>query len=166
MRGLGDYTAVANLIQKQEGYFPGSLSYQNNNPGNLVYAGQPGATPVTINGVTWASFPTYEAGYQALLNQIALQANSGQTIQQFAAQYASSPGDNPTLYAQNIAAAVGLTPTDPLTSADVAAPVTGGIDLNSLGVDLSSLSIGGIDGGTVALGLAVLFLGFLAVEYS
>jgi len=146
LRGMGDYTAVANLIQQTEGYYPGTLAYQNNNPGNLVYAGQAGATPappVVINGTTYvfAQFPTYQAGYQALLNQISLQASQGQTIQQFAAQYASSPGDNPTAYAQSIAAAVGLSPTDLLSSADTGSTA----DVAGSGFDLSSFGLPSID---------------------
>lgn len=49
-----DPSAVASLasaIQTQEGYYPGSLAYQNNTPGNLVYAGQAGATQGAGGGV-------------------------------------------------------------------------------------------------------------------
>jgi hypothetical protein len=87
--GLGDITALANAIQTMEGYYPGSLAYTNNNPGNLVYAGQAGATKsCSTNGYCYASFPTYDAGYQALLNQINGQAAQGQNLQQFIWQYA------------------------------------------------------------------------------
>ncbi len=142
--GLGDFTAVANAIQTQEGYYPGSLSYNLNNPGNLIYAGQAGATPVTVNGTTWASFSTYAAGFQALLNQIALDASRGLTISQFTAKYApASDGNDPAGYAANLSAAVGLTPSDLLSSADSSAPATsvyslGLPDLSSVGSSLES----------------------------
>jgi hypothetical protein len=35
---------IANTIQQVEGYYPGSLAYTNNNPGNLIFVGQAGAT--------------------------------------------------------------------------------------------------------------------------
>jgi len=138
MGGLGDYTAVANAIQTQEGYYPGSLSYNLNNPGNLIYAGQAGATPVTVNGTTWASFATYAAGFQALLNQIALDASRGLTISQFTAKYApASDGNDPAGYATNLASAVGLSPGDLLSSADSSVPAT---SVYSLGLpDLSTV---------------------------
>jgi hypothetical protein len=119
LRGLGDYTAIANEIQTLEGWFPGSVSYRLNNPGNLTYAGQPGATPVTVGQNTFADFDSYADGYQALLNQIALNASRGQSISQFAAIYApAADGNNPTSYAASLAAAVGLSPSDALSSAD------------------------------------------------
>jgi hypothetical protein len=69
--------SLAQAIQQQEGYYPGSLAYTNNNPGNLVYAGQPGASP---GAGGFASFPSYSAGYQALENQITLDATRGTDV--------------------------------------------------------------------------------------
>jgi hypothetical protein len=119
-RGLGaivsPYSGVADAVVRQEGY--NSTLAPLNNPGNLIYAGQTGATPVTINGMTWASFPTYDAGYQALLNQIALDASRGLTISQFTAKYApAAAGNDPVTYAANIAAATGLSPNSLLSDA-------------------------------------------------
>ena len=119
-RGLGaivsPYSGVADAVVRQEGY--NSTLAPLNNPGNLIYAGQTGATPVTINGMTWASFPTYDAGYQALLNQIALDASRGLTISQFTAKYApAAAGNDPVTYAANIAAATGLSPGSLLSDA-------------------------------------------------
>lgn len=120
-RGLGaiasGYATVADTVVRQEGY--NSKLAPLNNPGNLIYAGQTGATPVVVNGTTWASFPTYDAGYQALLNQIALDAGRGLTIAQFTAKYApAGQGSNDSVtYAANIAAATGLSVNDPLSAA-------------------------------------------------
>ena len=134
-RGLGainaQYSTVADAMVRQEGY--NSQLAPLNNPGNLVYAGQAGATPVTINGMTWASFPTYEAGYQALLNQIALDASRGLTILQFTSKYApAGHGTNdPVVYAANIAAATGLSPNSYLSDAAGGSPYnfdTGALD--------------------------------------
>ncbi len=87
--GLGQSSSglatIAATIQQVEGYYPGSLAYQNNNPGNLIYVGQAGAT---LGAGGFAAFPSYDAGYQALLNQIQNYANRGLTIDQMMAIYA------------------------------------------------------------------------------
>jgi hypothetical protein len=111
---LGDINTVAQTIQQIEGYYPGSLSYRNNNPGNLRPAGQPGCTPVG----GFCSFPDYATGYQAELNQISLDASRGETISQFTAKYAPAQDNNdPASYAARIANAEGLSVNDPLSSA-------------------------------------------------
>jgi hypothetical protein len=51
-----------------EGYSKGSLSYNNHNPGNLKFVGQPGATDKDQFG--HAIFESFEAGYDALVNQL------------------------------------------------------------------------------------------------
>lgn len=141
-RGLGaitsPYSGVADAVVRQEGY--NSTLAPLNNPGNLIYAGQAGATPVTINGMTWASFPTYDAGYQALLNQIALDASRGLTISQFTAKYApAAAGNDPVTYAANIAAATGLSPGSLLSAAaggSTYAYDTGALDNVAIGQNL------------------------------
>ena len=145
VRGMGQsnsgYSGVANIIQTIEGWFPGSVSQSNNNPGNLVYAGQPGATGASSSG--FAVFPTVQAGYQALLNQINLDASRGLTIAQFAAKYApAQDGNDPTSYAAQLAAATGLSVNDPLSAANLgtvaAVPASGdGTDLSSITDSLS-----------------------------
>jgi hypothetical protein len=165
-RGMGaatDFSAVANAIQAQEGYYPGSIAYRNNNPGNLMYAGQPGATSGPGG---FAVFPDYQTGYNALLNQISLDASRGETISQFISKYAPAAGGNdPTTYASNVAAALVLSPGDPLASAaggaaasDSMAPIDAGIvpDLSSLvsGQDMTAVYVGlGLLGGLVLLRL-------------
>lgn len=118
--------ALAQAIQTQEGYYPGSLAYQNNNPGNLIYVGQAGAT---LGAGGFADFTNYQAGLNALYNQLNLYATGacaacgGQplTIQQMADIYApAGQGSNdPTVYAQNMANALGVSP-DTLLSAALA----------------------------------------------
>lgn len=112
--GLGQTSSgaatIAATIQQVEGYYPGTPAYTNNNPGNLIYVGQSGAT---AGAGGFAAFPSYDAGYQALLNQIQSYANQGLTIQQMMNKYAPA-GDgsnNPTAYANQIASALGV-PTD------------------------------------------------------
>ena len=153
-RGMGSVSpsadTIAQTIQKVEGYYPGTLAYTNNNPGNLIYVGQAGATP---GAGGFAAFPSYDAGYQALLNQIQNYANRGLTIDQMMAIYApaTQAGNNPGLYAQTIASSLGVTPdtlvSDALAGTGSNASLTSDIPDTS-GVDTSgtidpSLLIGG-----------------------
>jgi hypothetical protein len=121
-------TTIASTIQTVEGYYPGTYAYVNNNPGNLVYVGQAGAT---LGSGGFASFPTYDAGYQALLNQIQLYANKGMTIQDMMNVYAPAGqgGNNPTSYANTVATALGVSP-DTLVSDALAGNATAGISLS------------------------------------
>lgn len=130
-RGIGQVptngaNVIANTIQQVEGYsgpsaqYPnGTLAYQNNNPGNLIYVGQSGATQ-GVGG--FAAWPTYQDGYNALINQINNYANRGLTIDQMMNIYApaSQAGNNPTAYAQQIANALGVS-----TDTTVAAAISG-----------------------------------------
>jgi hypothetical protein len=140
-RGLsGLFDTVASTIQTVEGWFPGSVSYRLNNPGNLLYAGQPGAVPHPITSSdgtvhVFAEFPTVEAGQAALDNQIALDASRGLSIAQFAQKYAPAQDSNdPASYAAQIAANAGLTVNDPLSAASNAGAVTPppALDLSTL----------------------------------
>jgi hypothetical protein len=152
---LGSVDTVAQAIQTQEGYYAGSATYRFNNPGALMYAGQPGATgqdPAT--GL--AIFPDYATGYQALINQINLDASRGETIDQFTAKYApASAGNDPATYAANIAAATGLSPSDPLSLALADGPPAiydpgfsgGTLDAGALPTSLDPMTVGLIVGG-------------------
>src|ERR1700677_4861360 len=123
---------LAQTIQTQEGYYPGSLAYTNNNPGNLIYVGQAGAT---AGAGGFADFSTYDAGLNALYNQLNLYATGacavcgGQplTIAQMAAIYAPAGQgtNNPTVYANNMANALGVSP-DTLLSTAIAGNASGG----------------------------------------
>lgn len=164
--GLGQLATVAQAIETQEGYYPGSLAYVNNNPGNLMAAGQPGCA-ATSSGL--CSFTSFADGWNALLNQISLDASRGLTISQFTAKYApAAAGNDPVTYADNIASAVGLSPSDSLSSAisqdgpDLSAGtsyITQGLqeldaELNptGAGVDLSSIGLGVVDPTVLILG--------------
>ena len=158
--GLGSFDTVAQTIQTVEGWFPGSLSQRNNNPGNLRPAGQPGCTPVG----GFCQFPSYQAGYQALLDQISLDASRGETIGQFLSKYAPAQDSNdPESYAATVAAATGRSVSDLLSSTDVGPAIAPGLppapyDVTQFlsdvtqGGDNTSLYIGlGLAAGAVAL---------------
>lgn len=136
-RGMGAVSpaadTIAQTIQKVEGYYPGTLAYVNNNPGNLIYVGQAGATPGQGG---FAAFPSYDAGYQALLNQIQNYANRGLTIDQMMNLYAPAGqgNNNPTLYANTIAGALGVS-----TDTTLADALSGGGQLaDTTSIDTSS----------------------------
>ncbi len=70
-RGLGQLSTLIQAITTQEGTCPSPSSCKYNNPGNLIYAGQPGATSGPGG---FAVFDTYQDGYNALVNQLGLYA--------------------------------------------------------------------------------------------
>ena len=149
--------ALASAIQTQEGFYPGSVAYQNNNPGNLVYAGQPGATR---GAGGFAAFNSYNAGYTALTNQITLDATRGTdingnpttTVSELLSSWApsSDPRNNTPAYIASVASQTGYDPDAPLSSLDapgISAPaVVMASDSTaadaSAGVDLASLTSG------------------------
>jgi hypothetical protein len=146
LAGVGQLTAVAQAIQTQEGWYPGSVSYTDNNPGNLMAVGQSGCTATPAG---FCSFATYADGWNALLNQISLDASRGMSISQFTASYApASAGNDPVTYASNIADAVGLSPSDSLAAAisqsGASGGLPGGIDLSDVGGDITSYITGGL----------------------
>jgi hypothetical protein len=114
--------ALANAIQTQEGYYPGSVAYTNNNPGNLVYAGQAGAT---AGPGGFAVFSSYAAGYQALQNQITLDASRGtdvngnpvQTVGDLISSWApASAGNDTASYISSVEQQTGFSASDNLLS--------------------------------------------------
>jgi len=106
------YDNIAQAIMEFEGYFVGSISYKNNNPGNLKYAGQLNATGQDQFG--HAIFPTFQDGYNALINQIRRMLNgtsslypSSETLTQAMNTYAAANGNQ---YAVFIAQRIGVDP--------------------------------------------------------
>jgi len=99
----------------QQGTGQPQLAYQNNNPGNLRFVGQPGATQ---GAGGFAKFNSPQEGYQALLNQVQLDQSRGGTLAAYITKYAP-PGENNTAqYIQQAAQALGVDPNAPLSSID------------------------------------------------
>jgi hypothetical protein len=163
--------AIAAAIQQHEGYYPGSLAYQNNNPGNLVYAGQPGASP---GAGGFARFDTYANGLQAEKNQITLDAVRGSDVSGNPVNSVSdlisswSPASqngqaNTDAYIAAVALQTGYDPNAPLASlgapdaagAVVDLPPAGSGSVDSAvsfpGVDLASLGLPDLSADTVDL---------------
>lgn len=167
----GALTALAQAIQTQEGYYPGSVSYQNNNPGNLVYAGQTGATP-GVGG--FAQFASYQDGYNALLAQINLDANRGtdvngnptQTVGQLITSWAPPSQNNTPAYIQSVTAQTGFNASDNLlslgTPSDAGSASSAISDLTSSAADSFGTVVAytGLSGAQLGLG-AVALLGLV-----
>lgn len=106
--------AWANAIKEFEGWNPGSLSYRNNNPGNLRYS------PFEIGkNKNFSVFKTYDDGWKALLHQLQIAADGrssvykpGMSLLQFFKLYAPAHDDNdPDRYARFVADYIGVPPT-------------------------------------------------------
>jgi hypothetical protein len=141
---------LASAIQTHEGYFPGSLSYRQNNPGNLMYVGQSGASAGT-NGL--AVFPSYQAGLSALVDQINLDSSRGLTLSQFISKYAPPGENNTSAYLSFVSQYTGFSPSDPLSSigsADTAGSDSGDYAISTIALDPTTWSTGTL----VAIGTA------------
>lgn len=93
----------------------GTLAARNNNPGNLRYAGQPGATQGEGG---FARFETPEAGYEALKAQIELDKSRGMTVQEFVSKYAPPSENDTATYIKQFNASVGSGSNTKLSSLD------------------------------------------------
>ena len=96
-------------VQGQEGFYTGSRSFKNRNPGNLKFTAftqSLGATGKDADN--FCIFPTYDAGFEALCGFLTLAAqdklkdyHQARTLQSFTQIYANPPPDHP--YAENVA---------------------------------------------------------------
>lgn len=121
-------SAISQAIVRMEGANPAYAA--NNNPGNLHYAGQPGATP---GAGGFARFATYQDGLDALQNQVALNINNypGLTLDTFFAGQRDASGNvvpggypgyapaadsnQPLTYSANVASWTGIPSDIPLS---------------------------------------------------
>jgi hypothetical protein len=126
------FEALANAIFRQEGsldkngnWITSSVGFRNNNPGNLVYAGQRGASPLSSrdpnlpgagNNITYAKFDTLENGILATQRQLALDASRGKTLAERLSTWAAG---NKAAYIANVSAWLGVSPQTPLALLDV-----------------------------------------------
>jgi hypothetical protein len=127
--GVSKLDALANAMFDFEGGSAGEMNVRNNNPGNLMYAGQPGATK---GAGGFAVFSTLDAGFNALKNQLKLDTrrNPDWTLKQEIAKWLGGnpkniPSDgvivvggkvqgNVNTYAATVAKAIGASITSTL----------------------------------------------------
>jgi len=117
-RGLGT-TALAQAIFRQEGvmdsqgnWITSSLGYRLNNPGNLNYVGQPGASASGQGNGSEARFDTLADGVAATDAQLALDASRGLTLSQRLQTWATG---NQAAYVSNVSNWLGVDPNTPLS---------------------------------------------------
>lgn len=91
------------------------LAYKHNNPGNLKYAGQDGATQGE-NG--FAKFKSPEEGYAALHHQIAMDSQRGLNLAQYIAKYAPLAENATGQYIFQAMNALGVPGRTPLSQID------------------------------------------------
>lgn len=98
----------------------GSIANRNNNPGNLMFVGQNGATQgePKEGGGYWAKFDSPESGWNALQNQIETDKARGLTLGGFISKYAPSSENNTAAYIASVAKSIGATENTPLSKID------------------------------------------------
>lgn len=109
----------AQAIKEHEGWFIGSRSYRNNNPGNFKFSSvgyleKYGNVKKDSGG--FAIFPTYDQGWMYLTESLRIWATKGNsrykpdmTITQFFKVYAPySDGNDPVRYASAVAKKIGV----------------------------------------------------------
>jgi len=100
-----DYiNAWADAITVNEGWYPGSRSYRNNNPGNLEIDGDAGR-----DSGGYGIFSSYNAGRNALVADLKAKVRNYRswTLYQVMARYAPPSENNTTAYTNRVAAALG-----------------------------------------------------------
>ena len=108
-----------------------SLAIRSNNPGNIKFMGQPGASP----GYTFpdqtrqAEWPTVEAGYAGLANDLRAKIRGGlNTIDKILPVYAPSKENDTASYIANLSRMSGVAPNqviDPNNAVQMAALMRG-----------------------------------------
>ena len=110
----------AEAIKKHEGWFEGSRSWRNKNPGNLRYSKQKKCVGKDKDG--FAIFSTFEAGLEALYHQITIACDGrskvytpNDTIYDFFAKYAPSwDNNNSGKYAEYVSKELDIDPHSPI----------------------------------------------------
>lgn len=107
----------AEAVKEHEGWFPGSRSQRNQNPGNFRCSKLMTDLGATRCDDNFSVFPNYETGWKALIQFITyacnneLRAYKDKTIYGFFEVYAPSGDDNtPRRYAEIVANNIGLSP--------------------------------------------------------
>lgn len=171
MRGLGISGAldiIALTIQQVEGYYPGSLAYDNNNPGNLVYTQYYAQNYGAIQGRGgYAKFPDYDTGYAALQHQIQVDAGRGLTISEMMYKWLGyGTGGDYQSYAATVAENLGVSPytkvADVLSNSLPPLPVYD-VYPTDLGINAYPAS-GNVNVGTIAGLSLVALLGILLLS--
>ena len=119
---MASLTDWANAIFHFEGGNKGDLNVRNNNPGNLKYSGQTGATGADSRG--FAVFSSFDAGLAALVADLQAKVNKypDYTLLQIMTRYLGGNVKNPQVtaegdpykYANYVAGKLGVSTSDTL----------------------------------------------------
>jgi hypothetical protein len=138
--------SLADAITTEEGFYPGSLAWRNNNPGNLVYANQAGASPGEGG---FAKFSTAAAGRAALEAQINLDVTRGADVNgnpvtdiaELISSWApASQGNDTAAYISNVGTATGFDVTAPFESLSAG----GGAGFNASSLLTQTVDLSGV----------------------
>jgi hypothetical protein len=111
-------------VGKQEGWDnpdPTVVPRRLENPGDLIYAGQLGATPVKIGDHVFAKFATAWEGIVAGYRQLYADIAKGWSLRQVIMSWAPPTENNSATYLANVATACGVDVDTPLYTYVVAA---------------------------------------------
>jgi hypothetical protein len=100
------------------------IAFEHNNPGNLTYAGQAGATrgEPKEGGGYWARFESAGDGMRALARQVVKDQERGLNVAQFVEKYApSSDGNNTERYITKLNRLLGVDEATPLAEVSAGA---------------------------------------------
>ena len=112
--------AICEAIATVEGFYVKSehptVSQRCNNPGNLMYVGQPGAVPYPVTGTDgkvrkYARYRSVLDGWGGLKRQVQLDASRGLTLAEFINKYAPATDLNdPRAYCNTVAKRLNVSP--------------------------------------------------------
>lgn len=119
LRKLQDENYMGPTVANKKG---SSVAERHNNPGNLVFAGQRGATVgETVAGHTFAKFKSTEEGIAALYRQLQLYQKRGiDTLTEVMGVYAPEGANNTGAYINALSKSTGLDPNQQLNFNDPA----------------------------------------------
>lgn len=128
LSGLGTISRedLFEAIKRNEGYYPGSRSWRNNNPGNII------AQPGQPSDGTFRVYDTPAEGEAALRHQIDLNISRGLTLQEFfTGKVGVYPGYDKSdpAYASKVGGWLGINPADVLQG--VVSPTWGAANGNT-----------------------------------
>lgn len=116
--GGGEGDPAPSRVVIPEGTQPNGLpqlARRNNNPGNLGWAGQKGASE---GDKGFARFATAEDGYRALHRQVVLDQGRNLSLRDFLSKYAPSFENNTERYISRAKKALGIGEKDPIAGSD------------------------------------------------
>jgi hypothetical protein len=175
---------LATAIQRMEGWAPGSVSFRNNNPGNLrpLGAGRTWAGQIGVDSGGYVVFDGYASGLAALKKQIGILISRGLTLTQFFAGQRDASGkvvpggysgyapaadhNQPNVYAGHVGSMLNLPSDVPLNTlslstvgAEIGSPLAFLPSLDSLPTlpDVAAVEAAAVDlGWPVLAGIGVL----------